>query len=219
MSEVDGEVEEIVTINHQKYIRIKVRSSSGTTKGKRKEKIVEYVAPEGVTVWVKKGEKVKKGQQLTEGSLDLRKLLEYRGEEACQNYILQEVKKVYQIAGEKINDKHFEIIIRQMFSRVRITDPGDSKFVIGEIVPKNLWKKIVSYMKKKNKKPPKAKQIVLGIKRVALTSPSFLSAASFQETSRILISAAIKGQIDYLEGLKENVILGRLIPAGTGWRG
>ncbi len=218
LSEVDGEVEEIVTINHQKYIRIKVRSSSGTTKAKKKEKIVEYVAPEGVTVWVKKGEKVKRGQQLTEGSLDLRKLLEYRGEEACQNYILQEVKKVYQIAGEKINDKHFEIIIRQMFSRVRITDPGDSKFVIGEIVPKNLWKKVVSYMKKKNKKPPKAKQIVLGIKRVALTSPSFLSAASFQETSRILISAAIKGQIDYLEGLKENVILGRLIPAGTGWR-
>ncbi len=221
ISEVDGEVIDIELINHLYHIRIKPEKSEDfKKKGKKGEKreYLEYVVQEAATLYVKKGDKVKKGDQLCEGNIDLRKILNILGEEACQKYILKEVKKVYNIAGEKINDKHFEVIIRQMFSRVKITDPGDSEFIAGEIVSKTQFLNEVDRLKDLKKEPPKAVQVIRGIKAVALTSESFLSAASFQETSRVLIQAALEGKIDYLRGLKENVIIGRLIPAGTGFR-
>lgn len=223
IAEIDGEVVDIELINHQRYIRIKPIFSETKTKERKKGKrrkgdLIEYVVPEVTTLYVKKGDKVKKGDQLCEGNLDLKKILNILGEEACQKYILKEVKKVYNIAGAKINDKHFEIIIKQMFSRVKITEVGDSDFIVGEIVSKNQYLNEVDRLKALKKEPPKAIQVIKGIKAVALTSESFLSAASFQETSRVLIQAAIEGKIDYLRGLKENVIIGRLIPAGTGFR-
>jgi len=171
-----------------------------------------------VTLWVKTGDKIKKGYQLCEGNLNLKKILKILGKNACRQYILKEVKKVYNIVGEDISDKHFEVIVKQMFSRLQITRIGESDFIPGEIISKNLFAKEISRLKAEGRELPKAEEILMGIKQVALSSESFLSAASFQETSRILIKAAIEGQKDYFEGLKENVIIGRLIPAGTGFR-
>jgi len=210
ISEVDGEIIEIKKIKHQTFIRIK--------SNEKKSRVLEYVIPEGVTLWVKNGEKIKKGTQLCEGHIDIKKLFKILGRDACQKYILTEIKKVYDIAGENINDKHFEIIIKQMFSQLKITHSGDSEFVPGEIVSKRTFHEEVNRLKKLKKEVPKGKEILMGIKNVALNSDSLLSAASFQETSRVLIRAAIEGKKDYLRGLKENVIIGRLIPAGTGFR-
>jgi len=210
ISEVEGTIIDIKKINHQKRIVIKPKEG--------KSRSVEHTIPEKVTLWVKKGDKIKKGDQLCEGNIDLKKFLKILGREACQQYILKEVKKVYNVAGEDINEKHFEIMIKQMFSQLKITDKGKSDFILGEIVSKRFFKEIVKKLKDARKKPPKAEEILMGIKHVALNSESFLSAASFQETSRVLIRAAIEGQKDYLKGLKENVIIGRLIPAGTGFR-
>jgi len=224
LSEIEGTVEEIKKVNHQKIIRIKPIKSGIDKKikpvkrGRKKSDLVEYVVPEITTLWVKKDDHVSKGMQLCEGSLDLKKLLKIAGEKACQQYILKEVKRVYNVAGEKIHDKHFEIIIRQMFSRVRITEPGDTDFIKDEIVEKKKFLQEKARTKKEKKDPPKMMQIVWGIKNVALSCESFLSAASFQQTSRVLIEAAIEGKIDYLRGLKENVIIGRIVPIGTGFR-
>jgi DNA-directed RNA polymerase subunit beta' len=210
MSEVDGEIVEIKKINHQKFIRIKPND--------KKARVLEYVVPEAVTLWVKNGEEVKKGDQLCEGHLNLKKLFRILGKNACQEYILAEIKKVYDIAGENINDKHFEIIIKQMFSQLKVTHSGDSEFIPGEVVSKKSFQEEVDRLKSLKKEVPKASEMLMGIKNVALNSDSLLSAASFQETSRVLIRAAVEGKKDYLKGLKENVIIGRLIPAGTGFR-
>ncbi len=167
---------------------------------------------------VKKGEKVKKGQQLTEGHLNLSDSLRLRGAEATQKYILKEVKEIYSSQGQDINDKHIELIIRQMFSLVKIIDEGDSEFLPGQLVH---WYKVSranQELKKKGKRLIVSEPMVLGITRVALRTDSFLAAASFQETTNVLIDAAIRGAVDYLKGLKENVIIGRLIPAGTGFK-
>jgi len=211
ISEADGEVIEIKKINNQNFIRIKPND--------KKARVLEYVIPEAVTLWVKNGEEVKKGNQLCEGHIDLKKLFKVLGKNACQEYILAEIKKVYDIAGENINDKHFEIIIKQMFSQLKVTHSGDSELISGEIVSKKSFQGEVDRLKSLKKEVPKAGEILMGIKNVALSSDSLLSAASFQETSRVLIRAAVEGKKDYLKGLKENVIIGRLIPAGTGFRG
>jgi len=210
MSEVDGEIIEIKKINHQKFIRIKPND--------KKSHVLEYVISETVTLWVKNGEEVKKGDQLCEGHLNLKKLFKILGKNACQEYILAEIKKVYDIAGENINNKHFEIIIKQMFSQLKITHSGDSEFIPGEVISKKSFQEEVDRLKSLKKETPKGSEILMGIKNVALNSDSLLSAASFQETSRVLIRAAVEGKKDYLKGLKENVIIGRLIPAGTGFR-
>jgi len=210
MSEVDGEIIEIKKINHQKLIRIKPKD--------KKSRVLEYIISEVVTLWVKNGDEVKKGDQLCEGHLNLKKLFKILGKNACQEYILSEIKKVYDIAGENINDKHFEIIIKQMFSQLKVTYSGDSELIQGEVVSKKSFQEEVDRLKNLKKEIPKANEILMGIKNVALNSDSFLSAASFQETSRVLIRAAVEGKKDYLKGLKENVIIGRLIPVGTGFR-
>jgi len=223
MSEVDGEVVDIEKAAHHKIIRIKpdnsIEKRKKTKQKKQKEAdFIEYLIPEIATLWVKKGDKIKKGDQLCEGNLSLKKILKILGKEACQNYILKEIKKVYNLAGEKINDKHLEVIIRQMFSRVRVIDPGDTEFITGEIIEKEMFKEAIKKTKAQKKKPPQAEEIVLGIKNVALTSSSVLAPASFQETTRVLVKASLEAREDHLRGLKENVIIGRLIPAGTGFR-
>ena len=159
---------------------------------------------------------VEAGAQLTEGDLDLHQLFRLRSKEAVQKYILRDVQSVYSSQGQKLNDKHIEVIIRQMFSRVLVRDAGDTDLLPGEIVEKTQLLEENEAAKKKGGKEAAAEELFLGITKVALSTQSFLSAASFQETARVLINAAVTGKIDHLEGLKENVIIGRLIPAGTG---
>jgi DNA-directed RNA polymerase subunit beta' len=179
-------------------------------------KIKEYIIPPGYTLWVKDNDLVKKGDQLTEGSLDLHQLYRFKGKEAVQKYILKGIQAIYSSQGQKLNDKHIEIIIRQMFSRVYIKEAGDTDLLPGEIVEKAELEEANKVVGKG--KPAVAEELLLGISKASLATKSFLAAASFQETARVLINAAVTGKIDRLEGLKENVIIGRLIPAGTGFR-
>jgi len=183
-----------------------------------KSEIIEYKIPLKSTLLVEKGQEILKGDQIFEGSLDLREIFKLKGKEAAQRYILKEIQKVYVSQGAPIHDKHIEIIIRQMFSRVKIKSKGDGPFSVGQIVERARFIEENLKLKKEKKEPMKASLILLGISRVALSTDSFISAASFQETSRVLISAALEGKEDKLRGLKENVIIGKLIPVGTGFR-
>jgi len=177
----------------------------------------EYIIPPGTVVWVKDGDLIEKGAQLTEGSLELAQLYKISGRNAVQDYIIKEIQYIYSSQGQKLNDKHVELICRQMFSRVYITDSGDTDLLEGEISEKASFVKANEALKK-GEKPATADEIFLGISKISLSTSSFLSAASFQETAKVLINAAVTGRIDHLEGLKENVIIGRLIPAGTGFK-
>ncbi len=179
-------------------------------------KVKEYVIPKNFAIIVKDGQTVEAGDQLTEGSLELRQLFELKGQFATQKYIIQEIQRVYSSQGQALNDKHIEIIARQMFGRVYITDSGDSDLTTGEVVERVIFNRVNDELTAAKKQPAKGQVLLLGMTKTALTTDSFLSSASFQETSRVLIEAAISGKIDRLEGLKENVIIGRPIPAGTG---
>ncbi|MBI2025064.1 MAG: DNA-directed RNA polymerase subunit beta' [Candidatus Harrisonbacteria bacterium] len=207
LAEEDGVVENIEDRGLSKAIIVK---SKKTAK--------EYVVSRLVDIFVKAGDLIKKGDQLCEGNLDLKELFALRGGEAAQNYIINEVQKIYLAEGATISNKHIEIIVKQMFSRVKIKDSGDSDFVIGDVVEKSKFLEVNRGIKKKGGAPAKAQQLLMGITKVALSTESFLSAASFQETARILINAALDSRVDNLRGLKENVIIGRLIPVGTGLR-
>ncbi len=180
-------------------------------------KVREYVIPQGYTLYVKDGDEVLAGDTLTEGHLDLQALFKYKGRQAVQDYILNQITEVYASQGQKLNSKHIEIIARQMFSRVRITEPKDSDFLPGEVVERASMENENSRVKKSKKKPSEYEDLFLGITKVSLSTESWLSAASFQETARVLINASVTGKVDGLNGLKENVIIGRLIPAGTGY--
>ncbi len=208
IAEVDGKVLELTP---ERKLIIQVG------KGNPSKKYVEYLIPPKANLLVLPGQEVKKGQPLCEGSLDLKKLMNYWKKEDIWRYMIKEVQKIYVSQGAPIHDKHFEIIIRQMFSRVKVIDPGDSLFLPGQIIEKAVFYETNKELKEKGKKPIRAAQILLGISKVALTCDSFLSAASFQETTRVLIRAALAGKEDRLLGLKENVIIGKLIPAGTGF--
>jgi len=166
---------------------------------------------------VKIGDKVKPGQPLSEGSLPLDMIWRYSGVLATQRYIIQEIQKVYAMAGVNIHDKHIEVIARQMFSRVKVVESGDGPWIEGKIVDRYDIDEANQKLKKEKKNLVKVEQILLGISRVSLNSASFLSAASFQQTSQVLIEASLRGKRDKLRGLKENVIIGRVIPAGTGY--
>jgi len=174
------------------------------------------IAPDA-NLMVKTGDKVSKGDQVTEGHIDLNLLLELKGVKATQHYIIQEVQQVYSSHGASVNEKHIEIIVRAMFSKVRIIEGGDSTLLAGQIVDKLQVEQINLRLLELKKKEIQYEQIVLGITRASLNTNSFLAAASFQETTSVLIKAAIKGAVDPLRGLKENVIIGKLIPAGTGY--
>ncbi|KKQ80905.1 MAG: DNA-directed RNA polymerase subunit beta' [Parcubacteria group bacterium GW2011_GWC2_38_7] len=180
------------------------------------ECIKEYIVPAGIVLWVRDGDMVEKGAQLTEGSLDLAQYYKIAGREAVQMYILKEIQYIYSSQGQKLNDKHVELIARQMFSRVYVQNPGDTDLLEGEIVEKTAFLEANEQLPK-GAVPAEAEEVFLGISKVSLSTQSFLSAASFQETARVLINAAVTGRIDHLRGLKENVIIGRLIPAGTGF--
>ena len=177
----------------------------------------EYSLPPGMSCWVRDGQKVNKGDPLTEGSFDLYELYHLKGREAVQRYLLKEIQYIYSSQGQRLNDKHIELIARQMFSRYLVINGGDTKLLIGEIIPRSYLEEINRKLTK-GQKPAEVKELLLGVTKVSLTTDSFLSAASFQETSRVLIEAAVTGKEDRLYGLKENVIIGRLIPVGTGFK-
>ncbi|MBI2436876.1 MAG: DNA-directed RNA polymerase subunit beta' [Candidatus Magasanikbacteria bacterium] len=176
----------------------------------------EYVIPVGYKAWVKDGDMVEKGDQLTEGAVDLKELFELKDQDAVKRYVLIEIQEIYASQGQRLNDKHIEIIIKQMFSRVFVEDSGDTDLLPGEVIERAQFIVANRLAQKQGKKSAKARDMLMGISKISLTTQSFLSSASFQETSRVLVNAAITGKMDYLEGLKENVIIGRLIPAGTG---
>ena len=178
----------------------------------------EHLVPPGKHLTVHRGDRVVAGESLMDGPLVPQDILHIKGEEALQQYFLQEVQNVYRSQNVSINDKHIEIIIAQMMRKVRIDDPGDTSFLTGQVVDKLEFRHINDEMKGKGQKPSTATPMLMGITKASLQSNSFISAASFQETTKVLTEAALAGRIDYLVGLKENVILGRLIPAGTGFK-
>ena len=206
ISEIDGSVE----FGEDKKGRrtIIVKSSTGMT--------AEYTIPHGKHPNVYRGDRVFAGQQLTDGPVVPHDILRVCGDKILQEYLLNEVQEVYRLQGVKINDKHIELIISQMLKKVKIEDPGDSEFLIGEQVDRIAFRKANERVLAKKGKPAQATPLLLGITKVSLTTESFISAASFQETTRVLTEAASSGKVDLLCGLKENVIVGHLIPAGTG---
>jgi DNA-directed RNA polymerase subunit beta' len=177
-----------------------------------------YKIPANVTLIVKDGQEVEAGDPLSIGHLDLKKLMEIKGLPAVQAYVMNEVQHIYASQGQTINDKHIEIIVKQMLSKVRILDPGESRFLPGEITNVMRYERVNEEMRKDGKREAYGEQLLLGITKISLYTDSWLSAASFQETIRVLVEAAITRKVDYLDGLKENVIIGRLIPAGGTYR-
>ena len=172
--------------------------------------------PMDYALTVHEGDRVEPGDRLSEGSLNLQDLMKYKGIEETERYILNDILTVYAAQGHEISSKHLEIIIRQMFSRVMVDEPGDTRFVTGDIVSKAAVAEENARVQAEGKTPADFTQMLLGISKVSIYSDSFLSAASFQDTTRVLISSAISGRVDHLRGLKENVIIGRKIPVGTG---
>jgi DNA-directed RNA polymerase subunit beta' len=214
VSETDGEVIEIKDKDGKEKI-IKVLSDSKVD-GKSNE--IEYVAPYRRIPIVKVGDKIKKGEIITNGSADIAEIFKFGGKELVEEYIIREINKVYELQSASISRKHTEIIIRQMFSRRKIKESGETNFSNGDIVENTAFIEENNRIAKISKKEAKAEVIVLGITEVSLRTKSWLSAASFQNTNRVLIENAVKGGVDSLRGLKENVIIGRLIPAGTGFK-
>ena len=194
-------------------------------RGKRCVKVVdditglveEHLIPMGKQIVVFKGDRVKKGQQLTEGPVIPQEILEVSGPQELEKYLVNEVQQVYRLQGVEINDKHIEIIVRQMLRKVRITNPGDTDFLWGEQVTRQTFLKVNEEMMNEGRRPAEAQPALLGITKAALETDSFISAASFQDTTRVLTEAATMGRVDELRGFKENVILGHLIPGGTGF--
>ena len=158
------------------------------------------------------------GDELTEGSVNPHDILKIKGLRAAQDYMLREVQRVYRLQGVDINDKHIEVIVRQMLKKVRVEEKGDSEFLPGTMVDVLEFEDVNKQLEAEGKEPAAGEQIMLGITKASLATDSFLSAASFQETTKVLTEAAIKGKVDHLKGLKENVIIGKHIPAGTGMK-
>ncbi|MBF0532125.1 MAG: DNA-directed RNA polymerase subunit beta' [Candidatus Omnitrophica bacterium] len=206
ISEIDG----VVEFGEDKKGRrtIIVKSPTGTT--------AEYTIPHGKHPNVYKGDRVFAGQQLTDGPVVPHDILRVCGDKVLQEYLLNEVQEVYRLQGVRINDKHIELIISQMLKKVLIEESGDTEFLVGQQISRVTFKKANDDVMKKKKKPARATPLLLGITKVSLTTESFISAASFQETTRVLTDASSSGKVDDLQGLKENVIVGHLIPAGTG---
>ena len=178
----------------------------------------DYTIPFGMGVIVKDGDRVEPGSVLTNGSVYPQDILKTKGPKGVQDYILREIQSVYRSQGVEINDKHVEIIVRQMMKKVQVENPGDTDILPGEKVELHNFEEETIKALENGKRPPVGKRILLGITKAALAKESFLSAASFQETAKVLTEAAIKNKVDPLIGLKENVIIGKLIPAGTGIR-
>ncbi len=205
ITEISGTVTDIREIKDRREIEIE---------GEVETKV--YPVAYGSRLRVSVGDRVEAGDELTEGSIDPKELLRIKGVRGVQDYILQEVQKVYRLQGVEINDKHIEVMIRQMMRKVRITDSGDTDLLPGSYVDLHEYEEANREVLLNGKEPAVARPVILGITKASLETESFLSAASFQETTRVLTDAAIKGKVDRLLGLKENVIIGKLVPAGTG---
>jgi len=208
LSEIDG------------YVSI----TKSTKKGKQKVIITpvdvgekkEYLVSRGRHINVYEGDYIRAGEALISGSAIPQDILNIKGEIALARYLVDEVQEVYRLQGVRINDKHIEVIVRQMMRRVKVLDPGDTDFIVEDQVDRKLFEEVNREVVEKGKKPAVADHLILGITKASLSTESFISAASFQETTKVLTNAAIAGKEDYLQGLKENVIMGRIIPAGTG---
>jgi len=211
MAEMAGKVELVETDKTRKVV-----IHGKNEEGEKDEK--SYTFPRHTVLFVKDGQKVEKGAQISEGSLYPVDLVELRGNTETEVYLVKEVQDVYRRQGVDINDKHIELVVRQMMKRVRILDRGDTDFLPGQLVDKIQFNAVNAAIKKEKGKVATAEQAILGITKASLATESFLSAASFQETTKVLTDAAIEGKIDRLQGLKENVIIGKLIPASTGLR-
>ena len=175
-----------------------------------------YLIPYGSRIKIADGQVLEAGDELTEGSVNPHDILAIKGVRAVQDYMIREVQRVYRLQGVEISDKHIEVLVRQMLKKIRIEDNGDTEFLPGTLVDVLEFEEVNENLEKEGKKPAEGKQVMLGITKASLATDSFLSAASFQETTKVLTEAAIKGKVDHLVGLKENVIIGKLIPAGTG---
>ncbi|MFC1577164.1 DNA-directed RNA polymerase subunit beta' [Candidatus Omnitrophota bacterium] len=208
ISEIDGIVEFGETKKGQK--RVVIKSQTGMKK--------EYVIPHGKHLNVYKGDRVTAGQQIIDGPVVPQDILRVSGDKKLQEYLVNEIQEVYRLQGVNINDKHIEVIVRQMLKKVKVEDSGDTPLLIGQQADKNKFREENEKASKNKKRPAKATPILLGITKASLNTESFISAASFQETTRVLAEAAISGKTDTLQGLKENVIMGHLIPAGTGFK-
>ena len=206
VSEIDGVVEFGPDQKGKRTIIVRPRVGEAKT----------YLIPKGKALAVHKGDYVRAGDKLTEGSPNPYDILRIKKEKELGVFLVDEIQQVYKLQGVRISEKHFEVIVRQMLKRVKIIDPGDTEFLVGDLVDKFKFKQINEEVIKKGGKPATAEPTLIGITKAALITDSFISAASFQETTRALTEAAVFGKVDYLRGLKENVIVGRLIPAGTG---
>jgi DNA-directed RNA polymerase subunit beta' len=206
ITEIDGAVEFAGFVKGMR--KIVVRADDGETR--------EYLIPRGKHISVHEGDRVRAGETLMDGSPNPHDYLAVLGDRELQRYLVNEVQEVYRLQGVTINDKHIEIIVRQMLRRVRIEEVGGTDFVVGELVDKFVFQDENDKATAAGRPPATAKPVLLGITKASLSTDSFISAASFQETTRVLTEAAISGKQDDLRGLKENVIVGRLIPAGTG---
>jgi DNA-directed RNA polymerase subunit beta' len=206
ITEIDGRVEMGGFVKGMR--KIVIRADNSETR--------EYLIPRGKHISVHEGDRVRAGEALMDGSPNPHDYLAVLGDRELQKYLVNEVQEVYRLQGVTINDKHIEIIVRQMLRRVRIEEVGDTEFVVGELIDKFVFQEENERVLGQGKRPATAKPVLLGITKASLSTDSFISAASFQETTRVLTEAAISGKVDDLRGLKENVIVGRLIPAGTG---
>lgn len=212
----NGEVTEIKRDGKAKSIVVMSNDDGSYSAAKRKGLKIEYEMAYSRRAIVKVGDKVVKGQALTDGSLNIEDLYDLAGKEAAEEYIVNELNKVYELQGASISRKHMELIIKQMLSRMKIKEAGDTNFTVGDVVEISDFRIENDRVKEKGGQVAKGTNLILGISEVALTTNSWLSSASFQHTTKVLINAATRGQVDKLHGLKENVIIGRLIPAGTG---
>lgn len=217
VSHVDGMVTEIRNTGKEKVIVVVPEISEKKSKSGKNE--LEFAIHPIRVPFVKVGDKVKKGDILSDGSCDIDELFKYAGREKAQEYVISEVKKPYELQGESVSRKHIEVIVRQMFTRVKIKDAGDSTFSAGDIIENFELVSENRDIKERNGLEAKGDPVVMGITDVSLSRRSFLSAASFQHTTKILIGSSVRGSIDGLKGLMENVLIGRLIPAGSGFKG
>jgi DNA-directed RNA polymerase subunit beta' len=206
MSEIDGAVRFGEVSKGQR--KVYVVADNGTEK--------EYSVPRGVHINVQEGEHVKAGEPLMDGPLNPHDILAIRGEKELQGYLVNEIQEVYRLQGVNISDKHIEVIVRQMLRWVKIEDVGDTTFLLEQQVDKFKFREENERAMAQGGRPATGRPLLLGITKASLSTESFISAASFQETTRVLTEASIQGMVDHLRGLKENVIVGRLIPAGTG---
>jgi DNA-directed RNA polymerase subunit beta' len=219
VNKVDGIVSEIRDNGKEKIIVVLPDIAEKSKTKKKASASIEYSLNYKRMLFVKVGDTVKKGDIITDGSADIEEVFEYGGREKAENYIISEVTKPYELQGETVSRKHIEVIVRQMFSRKKVRDAGDTNLSTGEVVDNFELSKENKMAKVAGGEEAKTESVVMGITESSLSRRSFLSAASFQHTTRILISSAIRGSVDRLVGLMENVIIGRLIPAGTGFVG